>query len=62
MNALDAVNAASAALDLLVNYGINEQKLIDMRNAKNGEPFSAEDLALLSHDAQAAIDSIKGNG
>jgi hypothetical protein len=59
-NALTAINAASAALNLLAQYNISEQKLIDMRAAKNGEPFTAEDLAHLSADAQAAIDSIQG--
>jgi len=59
--ALLAINAASAALDLLIQYNISEQKLIDLRAARNGAPFTDEDLALLSKDAQSAIDSIKGD-
>lgn len=61
MEALLAINAASAALDLLVNYNISEQKLIDLRAAKNGVPITAEDLQHLSADAQAAVDLIKGD-
>lgn len=60
MEALLAINAASAALDLLINYNISEQKLIDLRAAKNGQPITAEDLQHLSIDAQNAIDLIKG--
>lgn len=59
MDPLLAINAASAALDILMNYNLSEQKLIDLRAAKNGQPITAEDLQHLSIDAQTAIDSIK---
>lgn len=59
MDPLLAINVANAALDLLVNYNISEQKLIDLRASKGGAPITIEDLQHLSVDAQTAIDSIQ---
>lgn len=58
-SALKILNIASSALDLLGQYNISEQKFIDLRAAKNGEPINAADLMGLSTNAQAAIDSIQ---
>jgi hypothetical protein len=58
--ALQVVNAASLILDLLAQYNISAQKLIDMRAANGGASLTRVDLEQLSDDAQAAIDSIQG--
>lgn len=56
---LKIVNIALGLLDVLDNHNIAAQKLLDLRAAKNGEPFTDEDVAKLRSDAQTAIDSIK---
>lgn len=53
-----AINAVSAILDLLAQYNVSAQKLIDLRQASGGT-LTQDDLRKLSEDAQAAIDSIE---
>jgi len=60
-SALEVVNGINALLNLAADWNISEQKLIDLRAARNGEPFTEADLSILSKDAQSAIDSIKGD-
>lgn len=55
---LTIVNATSALLDLLAQYGVSQEKLIAMRQAGQGT-FTDADMKQLSADAQAAIDSIQ---
>ncbi len=59
-SALKVLNIAGSALDLLAQYNISEQKLVDLRAANGGAPITADDLAKLSNDAQNAINAIQG--
>jgi len=56
-----ALNAASAALDALSAFNVSHQKLIDMKAAKNGEPFTDADLTELYTENKSTLDTLIGN-
>lgn len=58
MNALEAIAALEAVINLAVSAGVNFQKLAAMREANGGEPLTAEQRQELEDDAQSAIDRL----
>lgn len=58
---LKALNLVSTALDGLGQWNISHQKLIDMKAAKNGEPFTEADLTELYQDNKTTLNTLIGD-
>lgn len=58
---LTVVNALSAAIDDFAAYNIPFQKIIDMKAAKNGEPFTDADLTELYQENKSTLNTLIGD-
>lgn len=58
---LTAINAFSAALDGLASFNVSHQKIIDMKAAKNGEPFTDADLTELYQENKSTLNTLIGD-
>ncbi len=58
---LTVVNAFSAALDGLAAFNVPHQRIIDMKAAKNGEPFTKDDLTELYQENKSTLNTLIGD-